>query len=162
MRKWVWGAAFIGAALATAGHADIDDDCTQTKDWRLKIEGCTSVIATGGENDPGVSWAYSNRALAYQHLGENRTALRDIDKALELEPTAYQTLNIRGNLRARMGLREGAERDWARSFELGGAEYVKTFQDWLQYHGHYRGPLDGVYGTSMREAMFACSKDLDC
>ena len=162
MRTLTLVAALIGVIIVAPARADMDDDCTQTKDWRLKIEGCTSVIATGGENDPGVSWAYSNRALAYQHLGENGTALRDIDRALELEPTAYQTLNIRGNLRARMGLNDGAERDWARSFELGGAEYVKTFQDWLQYHGHYSGAIDGVYGAAMRRAMFACSEDLDC
>ena len=151
-----------GLLLGQTAMADMADDCEQTVDWYLKIQGCTQVIDSGEWSGSALSWAYSNRALAYQHLGDNNRALAEIDQALELEPTAYQTLNIRGNLRARLGNTDGADRDWTRSFELGGADYVRTFQDWLKYHGYFSGPIDGVYGRAMRDAMFACSKDLDC
>ena len=120
------------------------------------------TIESGQWTGKGLLWAYNNRALAHQKLGNNALALADVDRTLELDPLKHTTLNIRGKLRARLGNLDGAARDWARSFELGGVQFVRAHQEWLRFHGHYTGSIDGVYGPAMRKAMYACSRDLDC
>ena len=89
-------------------------------------------------------------------------ALRDIDKALELNPQHHTAINIRGFLRARRGESEGATRDWGRSFEIGGRDFILAWQEYLISFGYYAGANDGVYGSVMERAMFVCARDPDC
>lgn len=162
MVRLISGVFLAGVVAAGSARADMGDDCYQTEDWNLKLAGCTRVIESGQWKESDLAWAYSNRGLAYQFLGDDAAALREIDKALELEPLSHRTLNIRGSLRARTGNMQGAERDWKKSFELGGSGFVQAHQDWMRSLGHYTGPSDGVYGPRMREAMHACAQDLAC
>lgn len=109
-----------------------------------------------------LAWAYNNRALAYQHLGDEVKALRDIDTVLELSPSHHTAISIRGFLRARRGEYAGAVRDWRRSFELGGSEYVNAWREYLESFGYYVGADGDVLSPAMEEAMFACSGNPEC
>lgn len=161
MRRTIIATAFL-AATASPASADTADDCVQFDNLALKIEGCTAAIHSGDWSGVDLAWAYNNRALAYQHLGDEAQALRDIDMALELNPNYHTAINIRGFLRARRGEYAGATRDWRRSFELGGPDFLDAWREYLQSFGYYVGSEGAPYGPAIEEALFACSGNPEC
>lgn len=161
MRRTILATAFL-AATASPAFADTADDCVQFDNLALKIEGCTAAIHSGDWAGEDLAWAYNNRALAYQHLGDEEQALRDIDMALELNPGHHTAISIRGFLRARRGEYAGAVRDWRRSFEIGGPEFIAAWREYLESFGYYVGADDGRYNAAMEEALFACSGNPEC
>lgn len=67
------------------------------------------------KEDPGV---LVNRALAYQAFGQLEDALKDLDRAIELDPHQVAAWFNRGTVYLRMGRPEEAVRDLDRAVEL--------------------------------------------
>jgi peptidoglycan hydrolase-like protein with peptidoglycan-binding domain len=40
--------------------------------------------------------------------------------------------------------------------QIGGADWVRRYQEALVKHGYYRGAVDGAYGPNTRAALAAC------
>jgi hypothetical protein len=49
-------------------------------------EGCSAVIAAGGESAENLFRAYNNHGSAYAMSGDNRRAIDDFSEALKLHP----------------------------------------------------------------------------
>jgi tetratricopeptide (TPR) repeat protein len=110
----------IGLVLVCVAAAA--DTGVSTNTWRqcssdrtpAAIEACTTIILL----DPGNDGAYVNRGLAYRRQGDLHSAIRDYDKAIEINPRAADAFNNRGN--AYQGLRdhERAMRDYREAIRL--------------------------------------------
>jgi len=61
---------------------------------------------------------YNNRGLTFGNLGQHERALRDFDRALELDPTLAPAYSNRGNRYGALGQHERALRDYDRALEL--------------------------------------------
>jgi serine/threonine protein kinase/Tfp pilus assembly protein PilF len=67
---------------------------------------------------PDVPEAYINRSLAYEGLKQDRPAMEDVTRAMELGTTQTRVYFIRALLRARNGDREGARLDREKGLRL--------------------------------------------
>ena len=65
-----------------------------------------------------ISTALNNRGAAKERLGSYDVAIRDYNKALELEPDYAPAFNNRGNVKQRLGDYDGAILDYDRAIEL--------------------------------------------
>ena len=74
--------------------ADNSGDCF-SEDVARRIQGCTDLIERGGFSREELSHAYSQRALAYSLKGLHGEAIRDYDRAIELQPNNAVALNNR-------------------------------------------------------------------
>ncbi|MCX6282974.1 MAG: tetratricopeptide repeat protein, partial [Bacteroidetes bacterium] len=63
--------------------------------------------------------AYNNIAAAKLMLNDNKGALKDLDKAIELNPSYPDAYNNRGRAKQALGDTEGACKDWNKAFDLG-------------------------------------------
>jgi tetratricopeptide (TPR) repeat protein len=70
---------------------------------------------------PGHAAAYVWRGQALDAEGEDRRAIEDFDRAVALDPQAWQAYGARGLMLARTGEPEHALADLARAIELGGS-----------------------------------------
>ena len=75
-----------------------------------QINVCTSVIASGNWKGRGLSWAFSNRGLAYFALQDFDHAFADFNEAIRLDPNASMARNNRGTVYM---LRDDADRAMA-------------------------------------------------
>ncbi len=58
---------------------------------------------------------------------------------------------------AALGRRNEALGEFERVMRVGGADWVRTYQEALAKHGYYRGAIDGGgYGPQTRAALAAC------
>lgn len=105
-------------AAAQEGGGDLAEGCRQSESPILRIEACTRLIEQSEEGDVNPSWAFTNRALAYEQTGRLDRALADHNTALLLDPDFALGYNNRGILHARMGNLDAAIADHARAVEI--------------------------------------------
>ena len=77
--------------------------------------------------------AYYNRGVAYRNLGDFRQAIRDYDRATELEPTFATAYSNRGVAYRTLGDLRQAIRDFDRAIELEPEEAVAYYNRGLIY-----------------------------
>ncbi len=107
--------------------------------------------------DPGDAFAYNNRAWALYLVGSNTEALGDADRSLSLRPGDAPTIDTRAHVLAALGRRGEALGEFERVMRVGGADWVRTYQEALAKHGYYRGAIDGgAYRPQTRAALVAC------
>jgi len=116
------GALLLVLTLAESAGEDPASDCKQDSDWRLRISGCTTVIANADEADAAVAWAYTNRGVAYSQTGRSGRVMDDFDQALRLDPNdayGYMAVEFCSTIMERSTgqLRNTAERSaWLRGW----------------------------------------------
>jgi tetratricopeptide (TPR) repeat protein len=101
--------------------ADASTDCNPDKDADVSIRACTALI----EQNPRNALAYYN-PLAYHERGsryfvkrEYAHALRDLNKAIELNPQNANSFNLRGLINDHNKDRDRAIQDFDMVIELG-------------------------------------------
>jgi len=70
--------------------------------------------------------AYNNRGVAYAKLNEYERAIKDYDKAIELNPNYAETYYNRGNAYAKLNKYERAIKDFSKAIELN-PNYAKAY-----------------------------------
>lgn len=68
--------------------------------------------------DPKEGSYYANRALARSQAGDEKGALLDYNKAVELFPDSWQIYALRGNTKSSLRDHEGAQRDFRKSLQI--------------------------------------------
>ena len=107
--------------------------------------------------DPGNVDAYNGRAWALYLLGRNAEALGDVDRSLSLRPGDPAIIDTRAHVLAALGRRNEALGEFERVMRVGGADWVRIYQEALAKHGYYRGAIDGrAYRPQTRAALVAC------
>jgi len=93
---------------------------TEIEDYDGALKILDSII----EKDPNYASVYNNRAQVYQLMKRNNDAIRDLDKALEINggkgKVGIQALTQRGILRKVFGEDNLAQEDWKKASALGG------------------------------------------
>ena len=92
--------------------------------------------------------------LWVQGAGFQEAALRDLDRAIELDPEGARHYQNRSNVRCALGQVEGSVGDRLSAIRLGyfGADLVQSV---LKEKGYYDGPVDGVFGERSVNALRA-------
>jgi len=106
------------SAVAAPARAGMVEDCVQALDWNLTIGGCTAAIRSGQWQGKNLAWAYTNRGLAYDNLGEYRRAIQDFDQALRLDPGDAFAYNGRGSAYRKLGEYRRAIEDFDQAIRL--------------------------------------------
>ena len=127
MRK-LWIALLVAVLMPGAAVADMADDCVQVDDYQLKAMGCTRAIESGKWSGKNLAWAYNNRGNAYINLKDYRAAVRDLDRALELDPAHENALYNLGIAYSRQGDYRTAERNYGRVIRLK-RDYWQAYQN---------------------------------
>jgi len=176
--------------LAAPARAGMLEDCNQSQDPVLRIDGCKAVILSGqwqgkdlapaysllgnayreigemvtaidsyGEAlllDPGIASVYNNRAMALYMLGRNDEALNDANQSMVLGPGSAAVIDTRAHVLVAMGRwREGLS-EFERAIKIGGAEFVRMYQEALIRHGYYNGPVSGIFDPTTWAALSDC------
>ena len=87
-----WTAVAVALfAIAGCTTPDMSPELTQCEggpgiSGDAKLSGCTAVIESGGETDEKLAEAFRNRCSVYEEKGERDAAIRDCDRAIELNP----------------------------------------------------------------------------
>lgn len=87
-----------------------------------RIDGCTTVIGSGGANPDELATSYYNRGTAYLHKGQLALAALDFSKVLEIHPNDDKVLAQRGQAYARMGKHDLAIQDLSQAITLNRAD----------------------------------------
>ena len=107
--------------------------------------------------DPGDANSYNNRAWALYRVNRNTEALGDVDWALTLRPGDPAIIDTRAHVLAALGRRNEALGEFERVMRVGGADWVRTYQEALAKHGYYRGAIyGGGYRPQTQAALVAC------
>lgn len=101
-------------ALATPGT---EHPCFQ-KDYGQRIEACTEFLNMPGLSQHDRASAFAMRALTLSLMGQYTDAIKDYDRAIELNPNFAVALNNRAWANYRMGNVAAAWPDVQRSLEL--------------------------------------------
>ncbi|MFQ5567944.1 MAG: peptidoglycan-binding protein, partial [Paracoccaceae bacterium] len=96
------------------------------------------------------------RAWVLYLEGRNTEALGDVERSLSDRPDFLDAIDTRAHVLAALGRRGEALAEFERVMQLGGANWVRSYQGALAEHGYYRGAIDGVYGPEVRAALVAC------
>ena len=93
--------------------------------------------------------SYSSRAVAYNSLGRNTLALKDLNYALTLDPESAGAYNNRGSVREGLGDLSGALADYkkADSLEPNNAMYIKNIGSGLNNIGASRSKRGDFSGA---------------
>lgn len=111
---------------------------------------------------PGMADSHNDRGFSYYKMGKFDLALKDFNKAQQINPKLpYPYLN-RGNVYKRFGDAERAAADWQRSIQIRGTKSAMRWKTFLKTKGHYTGAVDGTIGPELHEALLACAKAPDC
>lgn len=119
-----WNAALClicgGMALVTIMRMD-QDRCYDRQDQntpRERLEACTSLLAEEDLTDDERADIFAARGHAYHASGEYRSALRDYDTAITLDPEDSYSLYNRALIKERLGKKQDAINDYDRSLKL--------------------------------------------
>jgi tetratricopeptide (TPR) repeat protein len=111
---------------------------------------------------PDFAVALNNRAWAYFKWGKGVRGLPDIERSLQLNPLSEHSWDTRAHIRQSMSQFAGAFSDYERAVDIGGERMIKLYQCGLAEAGLYKGKVDGVYSTEVREALRQCAHKKDC
>jgi len=111
---------------------------------------------------PNFPAALNNRAWAYFRSGRVRQGLPDIERSIELEPGSAFAYDTRAHMRQSLGDSAAALRDYDRALFYGASSMAKLYQCGLSDRGIYSGPLDGVGGPLLFQALEKCAAVQDC
>ncbi len=81
---WVLLVPLMGFSISPA-HASDQSVCYQLS-GRQSVDACTRVIETWGWSGANLSSAYTARGVTYHVMGRYRKAIRDFNKAIQLDP----------------------------------------------------------------------------
>ena len=108
------GMALLTACGNSAKEEPADEENSGTDTVTPSIEQLTLMIGS----DSGNSQLYYERALAYYEYGDLSSALKDLDKTLQLEPDFASAYHDRGICRFELGKKEEALADFNKAIEL--------------------------------------------
>ncbi|MFM9940269.1 MAG: tetratricopeptide repeat protein [Hyphomicrobiaceae bacterium] len=111
---------------------------------------------------PDFAVALNNRAWAYFKSGRGIRGLPDVERSLQLNPLSEHTWDTRAHIRQTMGQFDGAFADYERAVDIGGERMIKLYQCGLTEAGLYRGKVDGIYSSEVRDALRQCANRKDC
>ena len=111
---------------------------------------------------PNFPAVLNNRAWAYFRSGRIRQGLPDIERSIELEPGSAFAYDTRAHMRQALGDSAAALRDYDRALFYGATSMAKLYQCGLSDRGIYTGPLDGVGGPQLFQALEKCAALQDC
>jgi len=114
------------------------------------------------ERRPNFPAALNNRAWAYFRSGRVGQGLPDIERSIELEPGSAFAYDTRAHMRQALGDQAAAMRDYDRALFYGASQMAKLYQCGLSDLGIYTGPLDGVGGLVLFQALEKCAAMQDC
>lgn len=114
------------------------------------------------ELDPSSAIALNNRAWAHYKMGHSERGLKDVESSLDLQPSSAHAHDTRAHIHQAMGNSMRALSDYERAARFGGERIVKLYQCGLATFGLYKGKIDGIYSSSVRDAMRACVKQRSC
>jgi protein O-mannosyl-transferase len=86
----------------------------RTKVWMNSLSLFNDVIAKYSRS----YIAYSNRGTAKLDLGDKQGAIKDYDKAIEINPNYLYAINNRGRAKLEAGDKTGALKDYSKSIEI--------------------------------------------
>ena len=112
--------------------------------------------------NPDYPLALNNRAWSYYKLGRPSDGIADVEKALQISPASPYALDTRAHIRQALGDAKAAFDDYDLAMRAGGASIVKMYQCGLRSQGLYFGAVDGVYSTSVEQAMRTCTGNQQC
>ena len=122
-------------------------------DYRRAIEDYDQALRL----DPRDDYAYNGRAWALYLLGRNTEALGDVDRSLSLNPGNAYAIETRAHVLAALGRQNEALGEFERVMRVGGADWVRTYQEALAKHGYYPGAIyGGGYRPQTQAALVAC------
>ncbi len=102
----------LAASLATGpAWADPVTDCNEASSARLRLDGCTEIIASDPAPDV-LATALMNRAIAHAALRDLKSALADLDAALDADQSLLEARYNRGNVYVGLGRPEPAIEDF--------------------------------------------------
>lgn len=128
-------ALLLGVALFSAcGNSPepeqgADTETSPKEPGNLSVEQLTGMIA----GDPDNSQLYYERALAYYEYGDLASALKDLDKTLELEPDFASAYHDRGICRFELGMADSALSDFNQAIILDSSYFEAYFNRALIY-----------------------------
>lgn len=111
---------------------------------------------------PDFPLALNNRAWAYYKLGRPADGAADVERALVLSPGSPYALDTRAHIRQAQGEAEAALGDYVLAMRVGGERIVKMYQCGLRAQGLFFGALDGVYTSTLEQAMRTCVGNRQC
>ena len=112
--------------------------------------------------NPDFPLALNNRAWAYYKLGRPADGTADVEKALALTPGSPYALDTRAHIRQALGDAQAAFADYDLAMRAGGERIVKMYQCGLRSQGLYFGAVDGVYSSTLAQAMRTCTGNRQC
>lgn len=105
-------------SFATPVFGGAEEDCARASDPETSLGACTALIETGAVAGTNLAIAYNNRGAARDALGENRQAIEDYDKALEIEPDYAAVYYNRGRAYDALAEYAKAIENYDRAIEL--------------------------------------------
>ncbi|MBS0241966.1 MAG: tetratricopeptide repeat protein, partial [Proteobacteria bacterium] len=90
----------VGVSPPAWSHAV--SDCNDAVDAATRIAGCTAIINSGPASDV-LATALMNRAIGFAESGDLKSALKDLDFALDADPDLLAAHYNRGNVKLDLG-----------------------------------------------------------
>ncbi len=106
-------------ALPPAALAGMLEDCNQSQDPQLRIDGCKAVILSEQWQGKDLAPAYGLLGNAYRAVGELETSIESYSEALLLDPGLASVYNNRAMTLYVLGRNEEALIDADKSLALG-------------------------------------------
>lgn len=114
-----WSALLVlGLLAAIPARADVVATCETSSDAEQKLSACDQVIRSGDWSGPDLAWAYNNRGIAYHGRGDYARAIKDYDKAIDLDPQDARAFYNRGISFRRLGQTDRAIIDYSQAIEI--------------------------------------------
>lgn len=107
-------------AMAQGQPLSIDDLVVQATSLSSKGDdkGALRIWDEIIRRDPADGSHYGNRALVHSAMDNERAALTDYNKAIELYPDSWQLYALRGATQSKLGDHKGAQADFKRSLSI--------------------------------------------
>lgn len=138
------------------GYYDLDQ-------YQRAIDDYDRALALGGldPNDEAETRALraemqALRAWELYAAGDMVTALGHVDAALSVFAGDPAIIDNRAHILSALGRHVEAVAAFELAMEIGGATFVRRYQEALAGHGYNPGPIDGVYGAGTHTALLAC------
>ena len=112
--------------------------------------------------NPNFAAALNNRAWALFKAGRAESGKDDVERSLALQPGSPHALDTRAHIRQTLGKVDDAMADYELAMRFGGERIVKLYQCGLQAQGLYKGDVDGIYSSAVKQALKSCVSSRSC